>query len=162
MRLFYLTMRHAATSVQSLPVKSSGRENCWQGLKDRRTSVSTGTTLPAATGFKRPRKPSASSIAFRFITPLPFSMMHLQLLTLKQPAFLADLPWEEAVGQNRPKQTDSVRKTALGIIMAVWAAAMDRGELCAVRYLKCSWQYGEGRKVIRVKVITIPHVPKTL
>lgn len=162
MRLFYLTMRHAATSVQSLPVKSSGREKCWQGLKDRRTSVSTGTTLPAATGFKRPRKPSASSIAFRFITPLPFSMMHLQLLTLKQPAFLADLPWEEAVGQNRPKQTDSVRKTALGIILAVWAAAVDRGELCAVRYLKCSWQYGEGRKVIRVKVITIPHIPKTL
>ncbi len=87
--LLYLTMRHAATLVHSAAVRSSGCEKGWQGLNDRRISALTGM-FSADTGVKRPRKPSASPIAFRFITPLPSFMMHLQSLTLKHPNFLGE------------------------------------------------------------------------
>lgn len=52
--LLYLTMRHAATLVHSAPVRSSGCEKGWQGLKVRRISALTGMSS-ADTGFKRPR-----------------------------------------------------------------------------------------------------------
>lgn len=116
--LLYLTMRHAATLVHSAPVRSSGCEKGWQGLKVRRISALTGMSS-ADTGFKRPRKPSASPIVFRFITPLPSFMMHLQLLTLKQPAFLVELGWGEWDEENVVKQAESMRKTVWGCIVTV-------------------------------------------
>lgn len=85
--LLYLTIRHAAILVQSAPVRSSGSEKGWQGLKVRRISALIGM-FSADIGFRRPRKPSASPIAFRLITPLPSFMMHLQGFTLKHPGLL--------------------------------------------------------------------------
>lgn len=134
-RLLYLTMRHAATPVHSVPNRSSGCEKCWHGLKDKRTSALAGV-LFAGTRIKRPRKPSASPIAFMSITPLPSFIMHLQLLTLKQPDFLAELGGGVRDEENTPKPTDRVRKRAWRLMVTVGTTAEDSDKLRVVGQLK--------------------------
>lgn len=129
----YLTMRHAATPVQSLPVGSSGCEKCWQGLKERNISA-LADMFSAGTALKRPRKPSASPIAFKFITPLPSFMMHLQLLTLKQPGFSAEFGCAEREEENMLKERDN-RKAAWRLMVTERATEEDGDKDRALRYL---------------------------
>lgn len=114
----YLTMRHAATAVQSLKVVTSGSEKCWQGLKEKKVSVPADTSS-AGTGLKRSRKPSASPTAFKLITPLPSFMMHLQLLTLKQPGSSSELGTGEGDEEDMAEQSHSGKnRAARGPIVA--------------------------------------------
>lgn len=126
--LLYLTIRHAAISVQSAPVRSSGSEKGWQGLKVRRISALTGM-FSADTGFRRPRKPSASPMAFRLITPLPSFMMHLQGFTLKHPDLFG---WGERAEENMIKPTESASKTLWRLMVTASTSAEDSGTLCVV------------------------------
>lgn len=80
---------------------------------------STGTAL------KRPRKPSASPMALRFITPLPSFMMHLQLLTLKQPGLSAGLERDREEEENTQKHTDSEMRPAESLILINCSSGKD-------------------------------------
>lgn len=146
--LFYLTMRQAATPEQAPPgrFRSSGWEKTWQGLKENRLSVSTDV-LSTGTALKCPKKPSASPMPLRFITPLPSFMMHLQLLTLKQPGSPAGFRWGRGEEESMLTLTDRERRPAGGFMLP--------------RPSTGGWLHRDCRKVISGKVTGILGVQLT-